>query len=236
MFDDFRPNSSPQDRKRMGGSVLVATVLYSVVGALIVGGTTAATTNVVETLTQVEFAPPPPPPPPPPPQATVQAPESVRPKVKRKELKPPTEVPKEKPKESNADLAPSEDKGPVDGFLNGLEGGTGTGVAKAAAVAVVAPPPPKPEPTTAAVASKSNAQPGYSASAKRKEIEGVVVVGFDVLENGSVVNPQIISGPEELRESVLKTVVTWHFEPAKRGGKPYRTHLQRSIRFRLEDA
>jgi protein TonB len=237
MFDDFRSTSSAHDRKRMGGSVLAATILYGSLGAILIGGTTAATTTVVESLTQVEFAPPPPPPPPPPPVPEVKQAQplaSVRPKVKRHELKPPKEVPKEKPKESNAELAPSDDKGPLDGFLNGVEGGTGTGVANAPVVAP--PPPPKPEPLIRAVALRSNAHPAYSASAKRKEIEGTVVVMFDVLENGTVANARIVSGPEELRDSVLKAVVTWRFEPAKRGGKAIRTREQKAIKFELTDA
>lgn len=236
MFDDFRSTSSAHDRKRMGGSVLAATLLYGSLGAILIGGTTAATTTVVESLTQVEFAPPPPPPPPPPPMPEVQAQPlaSVRPKAKRHELKPPKEVPKEKLKESNADLAPSDDKGPVDGFLNGVEGGTGTGVAKGPVAAP--PPPPKPEPLIRAIARSNNSHPAYSASAKRKEIEGVVVVVFDVLENGTVANAQIVSGPEELRDNVLKAVVTWRFEPAKRGGKPIRTREQKAIKFQLTDA
>jgi protein TonB len=237
MFDDFRSTSSAHDRKRMGGSVLAATILYGSLGAILIGGTTAATTTVVESLTQVEFAPPPPPPPPPPPVPEVKQAQplaSVRPKVKRHELKPPKEVPKEKPKESNAELAPSDDKGPLDGFLNGVEGGTGTGVAKAPVAAP--PPPPKPEPLIRAVALRSNAHPAYSASAKRKEIEGTVVVMFDVLENGTVANARIVSGPEELRDSVLKAVVTWRFEPAKRGGKAIRTREQKAIKFELTDA
>jgi protein TonB len=235
MFDDFRSNSSAHDRKRMGGSVLAAALLYGSLGAVLIGGTTAATTTVVESLTQVEFAPPPPPPPPPPmPEAQAQPLTSVRPKVKRRELKPPNEVPKEKLKESNADLTPSDDKGPVDGFLNGVEGGTGTGTAKVAAAAPA--PPPKPEPVVRAVASRSNAHPAYSASAKRKEIEGVVVVAFDVLENGTVANVQIVSGPEELRENVMKVVITWRFEPARRGGKPIRSREQKAIKFQLTDS
>src|SRR4029077_7625423 len=132
---------------------------------------------------------------------------------------------------------PSDDKGPVDGFLNGVEGGTGTGVAKAPAAAPAPPPPkPKPEPLVRAVASRNNAQPSYSASAKRKEIEGVVVVEFDVLENGTVANAVIVSGPEELRESVLKAVVNWHCEPARRGGKAIRSREQKAIKFQLTDA
>jgi periplasmic protein TonB len=235
MFDDFRPQSmSREERARMGGSVAAASLIYAGVAALVLGGT-AATHAVVENLTQVEFVKhaPEPPPPPPPPETPAVAPENnARPKAKRKELKPPKEVPQDKPKESN-DALKDDDSGPVDGFLNGVEGGTGT-----AAAAKVAPPPPpppaKPEPVVAPV-PLNNAAPQYSSAARRKEIEGVVVVAFDVLENGTVANVKIVSGPDELRENVLKTVATWHFKPATRGGKPIRHHMTKPIRFVLSD-
>jgi protein TonB len=236
MFDDFRPSADAGEaRKRMGGSMAVAVVVYTVLGLLLIGGTTAATTNVVEHMTQVEFAPPPPPPPPPPePVVQAQPVAQTRPKAKRKELKAPDKVPDEKPKESDAPLADAAPSGPVEGFLNGVEGGTGT---KAAKVASAAPaPPPKPVPVIPPVLLPGNSQPAYSASAKRKEIEGVVVVAFDVLENGTVANVTITSGAEELRENVLKAVKSWRFQPAKRDGKPVRVHLSKSIRFRLTDA
>jgi len=221
----------------MGGSMAVAIAVYTVLGLLIIGGTTAATSNVVEHMTQVEFAPPPPPPPPPPPTPVIEAQPvaQMRPKVKRKELKAPEKLPLDKPKESDAPLSDAPPSGPVDGFLNGVEGGTGTNAAK---VPTAAPaPPPKPEPLIPPVLlPKGNEQPAYSASAKRKEIEGVVVVAFDVLENGSTANVMITSGPEELRENVLKAVKSWRFSPATRGGKPVRMHLIKSIRFRLTDA
>jgi periplasmic protein TonB len=234
MFDDFRPETmSREERARMGGSVAAASLIYAGVAALVLGGS-AATHAVVENLTQVEFVKhaPEPPPPPPPPEAPAVAPENnARPKAKRKELKPPKEVPLEKPKESDEALKDSGDTGPVDGFLNGVEGGTGTGVA---AKAAPPPPPPKPEPLVAPV-PLNNAAPAYSSSARRKEIEGVVVVGFDVLENGTVANVKIVSGPEELRENVLKTVASWRFKPATRGGKPVRHHMTKPIRFVLND-
>jgi protein TonB len=235
MFDDFRPSANAGEaRRRMGGSMAVAVAVYVLLAVLIIGGTTAATSNVVEHMTQVDFAPPPPPPPPPPePIAAAQPVAQTRPKVKRKELKAPDKVPDAKPKESDAPLAEAGPTGPVDGFLNGVEGGTGTKAAKAVAPA----PPPKPEPLIQPVLLPTgNQAPGYSASAKRKEIEGVVVVGFDVLENGTVANVAIVSGPDELRENVLKTVKTWRFQPAKKAGKPVRIHLTKSIRFRLTDA
>jgi protein TonB len=234
MFDDFRPAGNEREtRRRMGGSMALATSLYVGLGVMVIGGSAAAGKTVVEHMTQVEFAPPPPPPPPPPPEPLAPQPlAATRPKVKRKELKAPDKLPDEKPKESDAPLVDAPPSGPVEGFLNGVEGGTGTGVARAAAPA---PPPPKPEPLVAPVFLKTNVAPAYSSAARRKEIEGIVVVSFDVLENGTVANITIVSGPEELRENVLKTVATWRFEPAKRGGKPYRTRLTRSIRFRLDD-
>jgi periplasmic protein TonB len=237
MFDDFRTGPmSREERTRMGGSVAVAVIVYFSLGALLIG-TTAATRQVVEKLTQVEFATkvpePPPPPPPPPVVAAAQPPQNARPKTKRHELKPPDHVPDEKPKESNEKLTDAEPSGPVDGFLTGIEGGTGT--ARTGSVGVAPPPPPKPEPLILPVESKSNTAPQYSAAARRKEVEGVVVVAFDVLENGTVANPSIVSGPAELRDTVLKIVVTWHFQPARRGNKPVRYRLTKSIRFRLSD-
>jgi periplasmic protein TonB len=237
MFDDFRTGPmSREERARMGGSAAVASIVYFSVGALLIG-TTAATRQVVEKLTQVEFAtklpePPPPPPPPPPTAAVAAQPQNARAKMKRRDLKPPDHVPDEKPKESDAPLANAEPAGPVDGFLTGVEGGTGT--ARVATVAA-APAPPKPETFTPPVESRSNTPPQYSAAARRKEIEGVVVVGFDVLENGTVTNVTIVSGPPDLRDTVLKSVATWHFSPARRGGKPVRYHVTKPIRFRLSD-
>jgi protein TonB len=236
MFDDFRPsNSNREERARRGGSTAVALLLYGSCGGLVIGGTTAASSKVVETLTQVQFAPAPEPPPPPKPIEVAQPVTNARPKAKRRDLKPPDKIPDQKPKESNEPLSDAkEEPGPVDGFLNGVEGGTGTAAYKAPAPKPVAPPL-KPDPLVLPVAI-STPGPPYSASARRKEIEGVVVVTFEVLENGTVANVRFVSGPEEFRENVLKTVATWRFNPARRGGKPVRSQQTKSIRFRLTDA
>lgn len=219
----------------MGGSMAVAAILYGSLAALIIGGTKAATRVVQEDLVQVKFvAPPTPEPPPKPPEPTAQpAPSTLKPKAKRKTLRPPDEVPEEKPKESDAPLAEAEPSGPVDGFTDGVEGGTGTG---SAPPPPPPPPPPKAEPTVPPVAFKDNVPPPYSAAARRKEIEGIVVVNFLVLENGTVANVKIVSGPEELRESVEKTVLTWRFEPARRGGKAVRFPQTKQIHFRATGA
>ena len=57
-----------------------------------------------------------------------------------------------------------------------------------------------------------------------------------VNEDGRVVNPKILSGPPELYDAVLKTVVTWRYKPARRGTQTLRRPVKRAIRFRLEDA
>jgi protein TonB len=234
MFDDFGASSTTRDaRKRMSGSVAAAVVLYGGISATLVAATATARVVVEEKLTQVEFAPPPPPTPPAPelpPQPTA-APAAPRPKAKRRDLTPPKEVPKEQLTESDKPLVAAGDVGPVDGFLNGVEGGKGT-----AAAPPPPPPPPKPEPLIAAVAMSGNSTPRYSAGARRKGVEGVVVVSFDILEDGRVGNVRIDSGPEDLRENVLSTVANWRFQPAKRGGKAVRTRKTQSIRFRLDDA
>ena len=74
-----------------------------------------------------------------------------------------------------------------------------------------------------------------SSSARRKGIAGTVVVSFTVLENGTTANAKIVSGPEELRENVLKAVATWRFSPATRGGKPVRVQQTKAIEFRIND-
>jgi protein TonB len=234
MFDDFNSSSvNQQARKRFGGSMAAAIVLYGTSSAAIVGATATAREVIEEKETQIEFAPPPEPEPPPPPVEAAPPPKpSPRPKVKRATLKPPDEIPLEKPKESDDALAEAGEAGPQDGFLDGVEGGTGTAPAPPPP-----PPPPKPEKTIPPVGLSSNDEkPKYTSSARRKGIEGVVVVTFEVLENGKVSSPRIVSGPRELHETVIKFVMNWRFKPAHRGGKAVRYRLTKQFRFRLEDA
>ena len=214
-----------------------AMVIYGGTSAAVVGATATVHKIVEEKETQVEFAPPPepepppPPPPPPPPQASPQE-ANARPRVKRPELVTPTKISDEKLAESSKPLAPAGESGPVDGFLDGVPGGTGTapGASRPAP-----PPPPKPEPLILPVESRANGKPRYSPAAKRKGIEGTVVVAFDVLEDGTVANARIVSGPAELQESVLRIVPSWRYQPAHRGTEKVRYRMKKSIVFRLED-
>jgi protein TonB len=234
MFDEFRSEKSSASRTRFGSSLALSAAIYGVAGALLVSASATARRVVSEKLTQVEFAvaPPPepePPPPTPPPEAAPT--EAPRRKAKRPELKPPTELPKEAPPESNQPLAAAEPSGPVDGFLDGVEGGRGS---------APAPPPPPPPPPPAAlvapVALSGNEPPQYSTRARKERVEGTIVVSFEVLEDGKVGDVRIVSGPRELHENVVRAVSAWRFRPARRGATPVRFRKTQSIVFRLEDA
>jgi len=226
MFDDFHAPAGTEGQRRLGGSMVVALVLYCGAGALIIGATATAGRVVEERLEQVAFANLPPVPPPP----VVEAKPSPRPKANRKVITTPKEVPKITPEESDKPLAPAETAGPVDGFLDGVEGGTGTSHGAAP------PPPPKPqvaktEPIVKPVALKGNRRPIYTALARRLALEGLVVVAFLVDTNGRVVDPRILQGPPELGEIVLQTVRGWRYRPATQGGKPVPYRMQVPVRF-----
>jgi protein TonB len=233
MFDDFCPSSSIREsRARFRRSVAAAVVIYGGATATIVGATATIHRVVEEKETQVAFAPPPEPVPEPPPPPMAAAPKSSpRPKARRPELAPPDKISDEKLKESDKPLAAAGPVGPTDGYLDGAIGGTGTGTV----AAPPPPPPPKAEPIVGPVDNAHNEKPRYSAAAKRKGIEGTVVVAFDVLEDGSVANPQILSGPTELQECVLRVVPSWHFLAARRGNEKIRFRHKKSIVFRLDD-
>ncbi len=206
----------------------VALLLYCGAGALIIGATASARRVAEEQLEQVKFANLPPPPPPPPVVATQPSP---RPKANRKVITTPKEVPKNTPAESEKPLAPAEKAGPVDGFLDGVEGGTGTSRG-----AAPAPPPPKPqvakaEPIVKPVALSGNRRPTYTALARRLGLEGLVVVTFLVDTNGRVVDPRIVQGPAQLGEIVLQTVRGWRYRPATQGGNPVPYRMQVPVRF-----
>jgi protein TonB len=233
MLDDFRKSSTAESsRKRFGSSFLIALTLYGGGGAAIVYATAGVHQKAEEELQQVEFAPPPVPEPPAPEQKAPE-PEKPKPKVKKTpKLETPKELSNKVIEESDKALVEAGESGPVDGLANG--GGTGT-----------APPPPPPPPPKKAgpvikpVDSGSNRYDRlkYPPAAQRKGIEGAVVVQFDVLENGTVGNAHIVSGPVEFHEVVLKAAESWRFTPAHQDGKPIRYKgMTKRVVFRLEDA
>jgi periplasmic protein TonB len=233
MFDDFHANTSADyGHKRFGSSMALAFVLYGGLSVAVIGATATVRRVAEEELTQVKFAAPPPPPPPAPIIEQPRTTPNPRPKVERKAIVTPKEVPKETPEESDKPLAPAGPAGPVDGFLDGVKGGTGTEPA----------PPPKPpppvervEPLIPPVALKGNRTPTYTPRARRLGLEGLVVVTFEITPDGSVSGVRIVSGPPELGEIVVKVVSGWRFQPATRGGKPVSFRKTLPVRFKLEE-
>jgi protein TonB len=243
MFDDFRPNSQARRmaRRRFQASLTTATLIFGASSAAAISATSAIRAPVQEEeLTQVEFKPalpePPAPPAEPAPPPPVEAPKPPIEKPKPKKLKTPTQMPDKVLPESDRALSEAAAAGPADG----IAGGTGAAPARPAPPPpppppVAVKPPPKPQPVVLPV-PQSTPQPRYSSMARRKGIEGVVTVEFDVLENGSVANIKIVSGAPEFWETVMKTVGAWRYKPASRGGHPLRYRVQQRIIFNLQDA
>jgi protein TonB len=218
-------------------SVAIAIFVYGSAGAALVSASNTARKLIKEDLMQVAFATPEPKPepkpePPPPPPVEAPKPKSARAGVSQRKaaLKPPDEMPSAKPTESEGPLVEPTESGPQDGVL-GVVGGTGTDSVNARAAAP-APPPPKLIPPKELPGNK---QPPYPKRAERDEVEGEVLVAFDVLEDGRVVNPKIVKGPEEFHEVVLQVAVTWRYQPAMLGGKPVKNRMTKLVRFQLKD-
>lgn len=237
MFDDFQKTNGQDARRRFGGSIAVAVLVYGGITFAAVAATATVRRVAEEKLTQVEFAPPPEPEPepvvetPPPPPAPEQ---KFRPKVKRRELAPPDKVPDEKPKESDAPLAAAEAPGPLDGYTDGVENGTGT--APAPPPPPPPPPPPKPEPIKKPSELSGNRFPSFPKAAARSGVEGTVVVEFTVQPDGKASDPKIVSGPSVFYDAVLEAIPSWRFEPATQGGKKVAFRMTKKVTFRLEDA
>jgi protein TonB len=254
MFDQFaeeRPRGKGEGRRSLA-SLLVSLVIYGALAAVGVA-ITATATGVVprEELMQVAFAPrpppppaieeaPPPPPPPPPPRKT----KAPRRRVQRESMAAPTELPDLIPEESDAELVEAEHTGPVEGFLDGVEGGNGDEPVEE----TPPPPPPPPEPergprgpihlpekATPPQPLESNLRPDYPDEARRRGVQGLVIAKVVVLDDGRVDQIEILRGPEIFHEPVRRALETWRFTPAHFEG--YRISVYRIIRvpFRLNN-
>jgi protein TonB len=224
MFEEFDPTKSRKDKRRIGASLAVSSVVYLSLAAGVVAASAAARQAIKEDdLVQIEVAPPPvvePPPvvPPPLPAAT---PPSPRPKVERKALEVPKEIPQEKPPEAEQPLgdAPAAGAG-QQGFSDGVAGGTGT--APAPAPAAVAPEAPKatgpihlPESATPPVAKSGNVAPVYPEEARKAGLQAVVIAKVTIGADGKVTKVDVLRGPEIFHAPVKAALMSWQYEPAR---------------------
>ncbi|MEE9195303.1 MAG: energy transducer TonB [Alphaproteobacteria bacterium] len=82
-----------------------------------------------------------------------------------------------------------------------------------------------------------NVPPVYPYRARRKEIEGRVVLRVRVLPGGTARSVEVLSssGHAILDRAALKAVRAWRFVPAKRSGVPVGGAIDVPITFRLTD-
>jgi TonB family protein len=74
----------------------------------------------------------------------------------------------------------------------------------------------------------------YTDKARKKKIQGSVVVSIVVTDEGTVRDAQIASGLEkDLDKQALKAVSAWKFEPATKDGKPVAVRIRVEVDFRL---
>jgi protein TonB len=77
-------------------------------------------------------------------------------------------------------------------------------------------------------------EPEYSERARKKKINGSVVVAMIVTPEGRVREVKIAKSLDEgLNKQALAAVRTWKFEPATKDGKPVAVHLNVDVSFRV---
>jgi protein TonB len=75
----------------------------------------------------------------------------------------------------------------------------------------------------------------YPEEAKRRTIEGDVVLSVDIDPGGKVTGAKVISGPGHgLNEAALGAIYQYRFKPARKRGKPTSTTLRFNYRFILD--
>jgi protein TonB len=80
-------------------------------------------------------------------------------------------------------------------------------------------------------------KPRYPEAARRRGIEGTVLLKVRVTEQGRVEAVQVerSAGYSELDESATEAVQRWRFEPARRSGEPVAVWVLIPVEFRLHN-
>jgi len=116
-------------------------------------------------------------------------------------------------------------------------------------VAVAAPSPPAPpapvkpvlepviEPPRYNAAYLSNPPPAYPLAARRRGVEGTVLVRAEISAGGECQRAELkkTSGHELLDNAALEAVKKWRFVPAKRGSQAVVAWVEVPITFKLEN-
>jgi TonB family protein len=76
--------------------------------------------------------------------------------------------------------------------------------------------------------------PEYTDKARRKKINGNVVVSLIVTPEGTVRDPKIAASlDKDLDQQALAALSKWKFEPATKDGKPVTVRISTEVSFRI---
>lgn len=107
------------------------------------------------------------------------------------------------------------------------------------AASVTAPPAPEPllDPPRYRADYLSNPPPAYPLSARRRGIEGTVLVRAEVSAGGECLGAELkkTSGSDALDRAALEAVKKWRFIPAQRGSQAVVAWVEVPITFKLEN-
>ena len=68
---------------------------------------------------------------------------------------------------------------------------------------------------------------------KDQKTGGLVMITVKITKKGDVADPEVISGPKELRSSALEAVKTWKYEPYRLNGQPVEVSRVVDVMYRL---
>src|SRR5271169_1066056 len=78
------------------------------------------------------------------------------------------------------------------------------------------------------------AEPEYAERARRKKIQGTVLLSMIVTPEGTVRDPQVTHGlDKDLDKKAVECVSKWKFEPATKDGRPVAYRIVVEVNFRL---
>lgn len=81
----------------------------------------------------------------------------------------------------------------------------------------------------------SQVQPKYPEQAKKKRIQGTVVLNVEIGKDGTVDDVKVASGPKELRQSALVAVRQWTYKPYLLDGSPVEVDTTISVVYTLNE-
>lgn len=175
-------------------------------------------------------------------EVTLVAPRPPEPRPEPPPPPPPKVVPKQQPLTRPAPVAAQPQ--PVAPEPVALPVADAPSPVQAAVVAPPAPPAPAPKPVEPVVepprfdaAYLSNPKPAYPLAARRRGIEGRVLLRVEVAAGGEALQVQVKkgSGHDMLDQAAVEAVRKWHFVPAKRGNTAVAAWVEVPMTFKLDE-